>query len=245
MAIHHPRASSTALWHPRPTTSGLVGTGSGPATAMTGALGAGHPPATTMCRPHHRGPIFGRRHRRCARRPGPRGPKCAPMTGPVRRSGVLTTDRARPRCGPIAQTVRTVGRAAHRNGARMAMAAPRCARTGRVPPRAGPSVLRGKRGVPGPRTGATVKRGAATERARRSHSTRRPVPAGFLMAVGPGPGLVGLVGLGRSPWRHAVVGWASPRALASRKSMQVRTARVWWRLGRYSRYMCVPKMLSR
>ena len=29
------------------------------------------------------------------------------------------------------------------------------------------------------------------------------------------------------------------------ESMQVRTARVWWRLGRYSRYMCVPKMLSR
>jgi hypothetical protein len=54
--------------------------------------------------------------------------------------------------------------------------------------------------------------------------------------------------LGRAqtgPTSEGLRAQASVRAFSSRKSMQVRTARIWCRSGMYSRYMLVPKMLRR
>jgi hypothetical protein len=39
--------------------------------------------------------------------------------------------------------------------------------------------------------------------------------------------------------------YPNDRALSNKNSMHVRTARIWWRSGMYSRYMLVPNMLRR
>lgn len=201
---------------------------------MTGAQAAGRRRATVLYRRHH-----ARRCKRHVRRCRHRGPRCKRLA-PLWAGSLIvlssTPDMARAhhkrhpsRDGRITHRC-ALSRARRRRKPALRVLS---ALHNRLDQRVG-SALRSKRGLK-----ALSVRMAMGAEARHSVAIRTKSAEALARAldafINPRSASAGFF--------YAVA--CAPRALSSKKSMQVRTARVWWRLGRYSKYMCVPKMLRR